>query len=200
MIYTYTCTLADDRCCAYHCCSFAHSAHDIDQEIKECAIAAMGVLLARMGRELGAEVPNVLALLMDRLRNEITRVSAAINITITTATIRFSIIIDITTGVTTSAASTMAAVLVESAPVYKCHFCWCYLLLLMQLQLTTSYGCTFVASAIVGLAVAVSMQCCVSIAHHCAPSSGVGAHWNLYREQFPAFRLGPISDAANAAH
>jgi cullin-associated NEDD8-dissociated protein 1 len=62
---------------------FTYSAHDIDQEIKECAIAAMGVLLARMGRELGAEVPNVLALLMDRLRNEITRVSAASNAFIT---------------------------------------------------------------------------------------------------------------------
>jgi hypothetical protein len=56
-------------------CLRTRSAHDIDQEIKECAIAAMGVLLARMGRELGAEVHNVLALLMDRLRNEITRVS-----------------------------------------------------------------------------------------------------------------------------
>eukprot|EP00611_Tribonema_gayanum_P000986 TRINITY_DN1074_c0_g1_i3.p1 TRINITY_DN1074_c0_g1~~TRINITY_DN1074_c0_g1_i3.p1 ORF type:complete len:839 (+),score=442.73 TRINITY_DN1074_c0_g1_i3:116-2632(+) len=51
------------------------SAHDIDQEIKECAIGAMGVLLAHMGPALGPQLPAVLALLMDRLRNEITRVA-----------------------------------------------------------------------------------------------------------------------------
>jgi hypothetical protein len=34
----------------------------------------MGVLLSRMGGDLGAQLPTVLALLMDRLRNEITRV------------------------------------------------------------------------------------------------------------------------------
>ena len=49
------------------------AAHDIDQEIKECAIGATGTLVASFGYELGAELPPILALLMERLRNEITR-------------------------------------------------------------------------------------------------------------------------------
>ncbi|CAM9429024.1 unnamed protein product, partial [Choristocarpus tenellus] len=51
------------------------SAHDIDQEIKECAITSMGLLLAHLASELSAQLPEVLSLLMDRLRNEITRMS-----------------------------------------------------------------------------------------------------------------------------
>ncbi|CAM9488775.1 unnamed protein product, partial [Phaeothamnion confervicola] len=50
-------------------------AHDIDQEIKECTIAAMGVLLAHLGTDLPGKLPDVLRLLMDRLRNEITRMA-----------------------------------------------------------------------------------------------------------------------------
>ncbi|CAN0244977.1 unnamed protein product, partial [Discosporangium mesarthrocarpum] len=35
------------------------SAHDIDQEIKECAITSMGLLLAHMASELSAQLPEV---------------------------------------------------------------------------------------------------------------------------------------------
>ncbi|CAM9970460.1 unnamed protein product [Ascophyllum nodosum] len=51
------------------------SAHDIDQEIKECAITSMGLLLAHLASELTAELPEVLGLLMDRLGNEMTRMA-----------------------------------------------------------------------------------------------------------------------------
>jgi cullin-associated NEDD8-dissociated protein 1 len=48
--------------------------HDIDQEIKECAIATVGTLVATAGDDLADDVPEVLALLLDRMSNEITRV------------------------------------------------------------------------------------------------------------------------------
>ena len=49
---------------------------DIDQEIKEGAIAAMGRLLHHFGDRLSDKVPQVLALLQQRLDNETTRTSA----------------------------------------------------------------------------------------------------------------------------
>lgn len=51
-------------------------AQDIDQEVKECALSCMGTIVAVMADELQAEIPNCLHLLLDRLKNEITRLTA----------------------------------------------------------------------------------------------------------------------------
>ncbi|MEW5303601.1 MAG: hypothetical protein WDW36_006278 [Sanguina aurantia] len=52
------------------------SAQDQDQEVKECAILCMGAVLGSLGDALGDEVPAVLRVLLERLRNEITRLPA----------------------------------------------------------------------------------------------------------------------------
>jgi len=50
-------------------------AQDIDIEVKEQAITAAGILLSKLGDKLGEkEINNCLQILLDRLRNEITRV------------------------------------------------------------------------------------------------------------------------------
>eukprot|EP01105_Mastigella_eilhardi_P013724 TRINITY_DN3125_c0_g1_i5.p1 TRINITY_DN3125_c0_g1~~TRINITY_DN3125_c0_g1_i5.p1 ORF type:complete len:986 (-),score=291.67 TRINITY_DN3125_c0_g1_i5:67-3024(-) len=51
-------------------------AQDIDQEVKECALYCVGTIIAVLGDELRADLPACLALLLDRLRNEITRLTA----------------------------------------------------------------------------------------------------------------------------
>ena len=50
-------------------------AQDQDQEVKECAISCMGLVLSHLGDACAAEVPAVLPILLERLRNEITRVT-----------------------------------------------------------------------------------------------------------------------------
>jgi len=50
------------------------AASDIDQEIKECAISAVGQLVASFGDHLAGELGRVMELLMARLRNDVTRV------------------------------------------------------------------------------------------------------------------------------
>uniref|UniRef100_A0A8C7ZUP7 TATA-binding protein interacting (TIP20) domain-containing protein n=1 Tax=Oryzias sinensis TaxID=183150 RepID=A0A8C7ZUP7_9TELE len=51
-------------------------ATDIDQEVKERAISCMGHLVCHLGDHLGAELQGVLAIFLERLKNEITRLSA----------------------------------------------------------------------------------------------------------------------------
>lgn len=48
---------------------------DIDQEVKERAIACMGQILAHFGDTLSDELPVCLPIFLDRLRNEITRLT-----------------------------------------------------------------------------------------------------------------------------
>mmetsp|Transcript_56920 Transcript_56920/g.180106 ORF Transcript_56920/g.180106 Transcript_56920/m.180106 type:complete len:694 (+) Transcript_56920:1730-3811(+) len=52
------------------------NAQDQDQEVKECAITCMGLMLATLGDELASQLPTCLPMLLDRLRNEITRLAA----------------------------------------------------------------------------------------------------------------------------
>ncbi|CAK8675597.1 unnamed protein product [Clavelina lepadiformis] len=49
---------------------------DIDQEVKERAITCMGQIISSAGHHLTAEVPTTLELFLDRLKNEITRLTA----------------------------------------------------------------------------------------------------------------------------
>ncbi|XP_001606869.2 cullin-associated NEDD8-dissociated protein 1 [Nasonia vitripennis] len=48
---------------------------DIDQEVKERAIACMGQIIAHLGDTLEKELPTCLPIFLDRLRNEITRLT-----------------------------------------------------------------------------------------------------------------------------
>ncbi|XP_024525263.1 cullin-associated NEDD8-dissociated protein 1 isoform X2 [Selaginella moellendorffii] len=52
------------------------TAQDQDQEVKECAIFCMGLVVSILGDKLERELPVSLSLLLDRLRNEITRLTA----------------------------------------------------------------------------------------------------------------------------
>lgn len=50
-------------------------ATDVDQEVKERAIACMGQIIANMGDLLQHELPTCLPIFLERLRNEVTRLS-----------------------------------------------------------------------------------------------------------------------------
>ncbi|KAI3438734.1 hypothetical protein D9Q98_001153 [Chlorella vulgaris] len=52
------------------------AAQDQDQELKECAISCMAAAVAALGDVLGADVAQVLRVLLDRLKNDITRLTA----------------------------------------------------------------------------------------------------------------------------
>ncbi|XP_004613286.2 cullin-associated NEDD8-dissociated protein 2 [Sorex araneus] len=60
-------------------------ATDLDQEVKERAISCMGHLVAHLGDRLGADLPPSLSLLLERLRNEITRLPAVKALTLVAA-------------------------------------------------------------------------------------------------------------------
>ncbi len=47
-----------------------------NQEVKECAITCMGMIIGTLGDDLTAELPASLQLLLEKLKNEITRVFA----------------------------------------------------------------------------------------------------------------------------
>ncbi|KAJ7967930.1 cullin-associated NEDD8-dissociated protein 1 [Quillaja saponaria] len=49
---------------------------DQDQEVKECAISCMGLVVSTFGDHLAAELPACLPVLVDRMGNEITRLTA----------------------------------------------------------------------------------------------------------------------------
>ncbi|KAM9409522.1 cullin-associated NEDD8-dissociated protein 2 [Pholidichthys leucotaenia] len=51
-------------------------ATDIDQEVKERAISCMGHMVCHLGDHLGAELRPVLTIFLERLKNEITRLTA----------------------------------------------------------------------------------------------------------------------------
>ena len=51
-------------------------AQDQDQEVKECAITCMGLLVFHLADHPSVNLPQVLPLLLERMRNEITRVTA----------------------------------------------------------------------------------------------------------------------------
>lgn len=60
-------------------------ATDLDQEVKERAISCMGHLIGHLGDQLGDTLQPTLLLLLDRLRNEITRLPAVKALTLVAA-------------------------------------------------------------------------------------------------------------------
>lgn len=57
-------------------------ATDIDQEVKERAISCMGHMVCYLGDHLGSELQGVLSIFLERLKNEITRLTAVKTITL----------------------------------------------------------------------------------------------------------------------
>jgi len=60
----------------YQCCFVRLKASDIDQEVKERAISCMGQIIAHLGDQLKTELMHCLPIFLDRLKNEITRLTA----------------------------------------------------------------------------------------------------------------------------
>ncbi|KAM9859887.1 cullin-associated NEDD8-dissociated protein 2 [Aulostomus maculatus] len=60
-------------------------ATDIDQEVKERAISCMGHMVCHLGDHLGPELKGVLLVFLERLKNEITRLTAVRTITLVSA-------------------------------------------------------------------------------------------------------------------
>ncbi|XP_044761676.1 cullin-associated NEDD8-dissociated protein 1 [Coccinella septempunctata] len=59
----------------YQCTLVRLKAADIDQEVKEKAISTMGQIICNFGDELQHELPTCLPIYIDRLKNEITRLT-----------------------------------------------------------------------------------------------------------------------------
>merc|ERR1719232_1448318 len=60
----------------YQCCFVRLKAQDIDQEVKERAISCMGQIVAHLGDSLQQELGSCLPIFLERLKNEITRLTA----------------------------------------------------------------------------------------------------------------------------
>ncbi|XP_072307863.1 cullin-associated NEDD8-dissociated protein 2 [Eucyclogobius newberryi] len=60
-------------------------ATDIDQEVKERAISCMGHIVCHLGDHLGAELQAVFSIFLERLKNEITRLTTVRTFTLMTA-------------------------------------------------------------------------------------------------------------------
>mmetsp|Transcript_31002 Transcript_31002/g.77547 ORF Transcript_31002/g.77547 Transcript_31002/m.77547 type:complete len:1225 (+) Transcript_31002:85-3759(+) len=60
----------------YEAVALRLGALDQDQEVKEASIITMGTLVARVGDALGAKLEEALPVMLERLRNEITRLTA----------------------------------------------------------------------------------------------------------------------------
>lgn len=60
-------------------------ATDIDQEVKERAISCMGHMVCHLSDHLGAELKGVLTIFLERLKNEITRLTTVRTITLITS-------------------------------------------------------------------------------------------------------------------
>uniref|UniRef100_A0A3B4AR27 TATA-binding protein interacting (TIP20) domain-containing protein n=1 Tax=Periophthalmus magnuspinnatus TaxID=409849 RepID=A0A3B4AR27_9GOBI len=60
-------------------------ATDIDQEVKERAISCMGHMVCHLGDHLGAELKGVLSIFLERLKNEITRLTTVRTFTLITS-------------------------------------------------------------------------------------------------------------------
>ncbi|XP_052763076.1 cullin-associated NEDD8-dissociated protein 1-like [Mya arenaria] len=60
----------------YKCCLVRLRAADIDQEVKERAISCMGQIIRNLGDTLSSELRECLPIFLERLKNEITRLTA----------------------------------------------------------------------------------------------------------------------------
>lgn len=65
----------------YRCTHVRLKAADIDQEVKERAISCMGQIICNLGDQLQAELQTCLPIFLDRLRNEITRLTTVKSLT-----------------------------------------------------------------------------------------------------------------------
>ncbi|KAK2158819.1 hypothetical protein LSH36_163g01004 [Paralvinella palmiformis] len=66
----------------YKCTLKRLKAADIDQEVKERAISCMGQIICNLGDSLGSELSNCLPIFLERLKNEITRLTTVKAVTL----------------------------------------------------------------------------------------------------------------------
>lgn len=69
----------------YNCTLEKLRSQEVDQEVKDRAIACMGQIIANMGDVLKAEMITCLPIFLERLRNEVTRLSSVKALTMISA-------------------------------------------------------------------------------------------------------------------